>query len=98
MRIPFLTAHWRNLLMVNYVVDPGILLPRVRAGTVLDLWQGQCPSVPYRSADKVTDVTGWGAGFPFSRAHRYYRWFYEYSGGKLTDWGRKITKAVYKFD
>lgn len=52
-----------------------------------DLWQGQCPSVPYRSADKVTDVTGWGAGFPFSRAHRYYRWFYEYSGGKLTDWG-----------
>ncbi|MEM6363513.1 MAG: Gfo/Idh/MocA family oxidoreductase [Planctomycetota bacterium] len=52
-----------------------------------DAWLGQCPMVDYRSADKVVDVTGWGAGFPFSRAHRYYRWFYEYSGGKLTDWG-----------
>ncbi len=52
-----------------------------------DFWQGQCPDVPYRAADKVVDVKGWGAGFPFSRAHHYYRWFYEYSGGKLTDWG-----------
>jgi predicted dehydrogenase len=52
-----------------------------------DLWQGQCPAVPYRAADEIVDASGWGAGFPFSRAHRYYRWFYEYSGGKLTDWG-----------
>jgi predicted dehydrogenase len=50
-------------------------------------WLGQCPMVDYRSASEVVDVNGWGAGFPFSRAHRYYRWFYEYSGGKLTDWG-----------
>ena len=43
--------------------------------------------MPYRAADKIVDDQGWGAGFPFGRAHRYYRWFYEYSGGKLTDWG-----------
>ena len=52
-----------------------------------DMWLGQCPVVPYRAADNIVDTKGWGAGFPFSRAHRYYRWFYEYSGGKLTDWG-----------
>lgn len=52
-----------------------------------DLWQGQCAVADYRAESKVIDDTGWGAGFPFSRAHRYYRWFYEYSGGKLTDWG-----------
>ena len=52
-----------------------------------DMWQGQCPSVPYRQADTIVDDKGWGAGHPFGRAHRYYRWFYEYSGGKLTDWG-----------
>ena len=52
-----------------------------------DLWLGQCPATPYRANDEIADVTGWGAGFPFSRTHRYYRWFYEYSGGKLTDWG-----------
>ena len=50
-------------------------------------WLGQCPLVDYRAADTITDLEGWGAGFPFGRAHRYYRWFYEYSGGKLTDWG-----------
>jgi predicted dehydrogenase len=52
-----------------------------------DRWLGQCPLVDYRAADKVVDREGWGAGHPFSRTHRYYRWFYEYSGGKLTDWG-----------
>ncbi|MDG1872612.1 MAG: Gfo/Idh/MocA family oxidoreductase [Mariniblastus sp.] len=52
-----------------------------------DLWLGQCPLVDYRAESQIRDVTGWGAGYPFGRAHRYYRWFYEYSGGKLTDWG-----------
>lgn len=50
-------------------------------------WLGQCPIVDYRSENEVRDREGWGAGHPFSRTHRYYRWFYEYSGGKLTDWG-----------
>ena len=52
-----------------------------------DLWQGQAAEQKYRSAKEITDTSGWGAGHPFSRTHRYYRWFYEYSGGKLTDWG-----------
>ena len=52
-----------------------------------DLWQGQARQQKYRSASEVVDINGWGAGHPFSRTHRYYRWFYEYSGGKLTDWG-----------
>jgi predicted dehydrogenase len=50
-------------------------------------WLGQCPVVDYRALPTIDDTDGWGAGHPFSRAHRYYRWFYEYSGGKLTDWG-----------
>ncbi len=50
-------------------------------------WLGQCPLVDYREAHTIADNSGWGAGHPFSRAHRYYRWWYEYSGGKLTDWG-----------
>lgn len=64
-----------------------------------DLWLGQCPYVEYRAADKVVDDRGWGAGFPFSRAHRYYRWFYEYSGGKLTDWGaHHVDIAMWALD
>jgi len=39
---PFLTAEWRNLVMMNYEVDPEILQSRVPAGTELDLWNGHC--------------------------------------------------------
>jgi uncharacterized protein len=35
---PFLTAEWRYLLMLNFEVDPALLLPLVPAGTTLDFW------------------------------------------------------------
>lgn len=41
MRRPFLTAQWRDLLMVNYAVDPALLQPHVPRGTELDLWKGE---------------------------------------------------------
>ena len=49
-------------------------------------WLGQAPLTSYRQGD-IIHKDGWGAGFPLGRAHRYYRGWYEYSGGKLTDWG-----------
>ena len=36
-----------------------------------DMWLGQAPKVDYRE----------------KRCHSDFRWWYEYSGGKLTDWG-----------
>ena len=36
-----------------------------------DLWQGQTPHVPYLE----------------ERSHYTFRWWYEYSGGQMTDWG-----------
>ena len=36
-----------------------------------DMWLGQAPKVDYRA----------------KRCHSEFRWWYEYSGGKLTDWG-----------
>ena len=64
-------------------------LPAVAAPKQInwDLWQGQAAEQKYRAAPQIVDVKGWGAGYPLSRTHRYYRWWYEYSGGKLTDWG-----------
>jgi uncharacterized protein YqjF (DUF2071 family) len=38
---PFLTAEWRNLLMINYAVEPAVLASRVPRGVELDAWQGQ---------------------------------------------------------
>ena len=37
----FLKAQWKNLLMLNYEVDPEILKPYLPAGTVPDVWQGK---------------------------------------------------------
>jgi uncharacterized protein len=36
----FLTAEWKNLLMLNYGVDPALLRPFVPAGTELDSHEG----------------------------------------------------------
>jgi uncharacterized protein len=40
-RRAFLTAEWRYLVMLNFEVEPGVLVPLVPAGTGLDLWQGR---------------------------------------------------------
>jgi uncharacterized protein len=37
----FLTAEWRYLAMLNYVVPPQLLEPFVPRGTELDLWNGR---------------------------------------------------------
>ena len=37
---PFLSAHWRDLAMLNYAVPPALLAPYVPAGTELDTWHG----------------------------------------------------------
>ena len=39
-RRAFLTAEWRYLVMLNYVVDDRVLEPLVPAGTELDRWEG----------------------------------------------------------
>ncbi|MDC0230641.1 DUF2071 domain-containing protein [Aureispira] len=37
----FLTAEWRKLLMLNYLVDPELLQPYLPYGTELDYWNGK---------------------------------------------------------
>ena len=37
----FLTAQWRQLVMLNYEIDPSVLQAWLPAGTELDLWNGK---------------------------------------------------------
>ncbi len=47
-----------------------------------NLWLGQAPQVEFRYlAGDNGETKSW------SRGHYEFRWWYEYSGGKLTDWG-----------
>ncbi len=50
----------------------GTFIPRVPPAHLnWNLWQGQAPDVPYIE----------------ERTHYTFRWWYEYSGGQMTDWG-----------
>lgn len=52
----------------------------VPKGLNWDMWLGQAPLTEYRFKD--TD-----GKYGKSRCHYEFRWWYEYSGGKMTDWG-----------
>ena len=41
-RKSFLTAHWKNLIMANYTIEPSLLQPYLPAFTELDLYNGKC--------------------------------------------------------
>ena len=42
MQKTFLTAEWRKLLLANYSVDPGLLIPYLPYKTELDFWKDKC--------------------------------------------------------
>ncbi|ADB18705.1 oxidoreductase domain protein [Pirellula staleyi DSM 6068] len=52
----------------------------IPSGLNFEKWLGQAPLVDYVSAPS-------GGKYPHSRVHYEFRWWYEYSGGKMTDWG-----------
>lgn len=47
-----------------------------------DMWLGQAPMTEY-----LQGGFGNNKKYPESRTHYEFRWWYEYSGGKMTDWG-----------
>ena len=55
--------------------SPGIPVVGVPDGLDWDLWLGPAPEAEFRRDGK------------FTNGHYEFRWWYEYSGGKMTDWG-----------
>jgi predicted dehydrogenase len=64
---------------------PSETIPKVDVPTELnwDMWLGQAPMTDYVQGGKSPS----NPKYPTSRTHYEFRWWYEYSGGKLTDWG-----------
>lgn len=63
--------------------SPEIPLAKVPEGLDWDFWLGPSPNVPYRYSQNEQG----GPGQTFTNGHRHFRWWYEFAGGKLTDWG-----------
>jgi hypothetical protein len=62
----FLTAEWKHLLMLNYSVDPALLLPFLPAGTEIDSFEGRT----YASlvGFQFNDTRVGGLAIPFHRS------------------------------
>ncbi|TWR27462.1 DUF2071 domain-containing protein [Mucilaginibacter pallidiroseus] len=75
----FLTAQWRNLVMLNYEVDPEILKPYLPAFTEIDFWEGKALVSMVGFLFKETKVLGvkwpWHVNFEEVNLRFYVRHF-----------------------
>jgi len=59
-----------------------IPVAQIPQGFNWEMWLGQAPYTEYRQGKY-----GNNGNYRESRTHYEFRWWYEYSGGKMTDWG-----------
>ena len=76
-------------------------IPKADVPATLDfeMWLGQAPLVDYVATSEVNDQRRKDAWPRNSRTHYEFRWWYEYSGGKFTDWGaHHVDCAMWALD
>jgi len=67
--------------------SPEIPVAEVPANLDWDRWLGPSPKTDYRILQSEKKGKEKSAPKPNTNGHYEFRWWYEYSGGKLTDWG-----------
>ncbi len=77
---------------ITVAIGGGPTSPELPAATVpteldWDRWLGPAPKTDFRKEVISQDDEKKKGGRPKTNGHYEFRWWYEYSGGKLTDWG-----------
>lgn len=82
----FLKAQWKNLIMLNYEVNPDILKPYIPPGTVLDFWDGKAlvSMVGFMFLDTIVAGIKWPWHVNFEEVNL--RFYVRYFDG--TEWKR----------
>lgn len=70
-------------------IDGGLVsgpIPKAEIPSTLDwnVWQGQAPVADYIATTEILERFGCPL---HTRGHHEFRWFFDYAGGKFTDWG-----------
>ena len=76
-------------------------IPKADVPATLDfeMWLGQTPLVEYVATPEVSNPNRRDTWPKNSRTHYEFRWWYEYGGGKFTDWGaHHIDCAMWALD
>ena len=89
MQKTFLTAEWRKLIIVNYLIEPDKLHPYLPYKTELDLWNGQCyvSLVGFRFIN--TKLKGFSLPFHRDFEEINLRFYVRYKDGNT--WKRGVT-------
>jgi uncharacterized protein YqjF (DUF2071 family) len=84
----FLIAEWRNLVMLNYEIDPALVRSRIPAGTEIDFWNGRTfvSLVGFRFLE--TRLKGWRVPFHVNFEEVNLRFYVRYKSGR--EWHRGV--------
>ena len=80
-----------ELTKITVGIDAGIWSPEIPLADVpegldWDRWLGPTPEMPFRYLENPKKGKD-GKKRNYTNGHTHFRWWYEHSGGKLTDWG-----------
>jgi uncharacterized protein YqjF (DUF2071 family) len=85
---PFLTAQWRNIVMLNFEIDPALIAPHVPTGTEIDFWNGKTFVSLVGFQFLQTRLKGWSVPFHRSFEEVNLRFYVRHKRGN--EWRRGV--------
>jgi uncharacterized protein YqjF (DUF2071 family) len=86
----FLSGEWRKLIMINYVINPDILMKFIPRGTRIDLWNNNCYVSLVGFMFKNTRLKGIPIPFHLNFEEVNLRFYVQYPENSIQDYKRGV--------